>query len=408
MLIKSLEQSIKDEGRFGATFLTAFSGIIATLLLIGVLVARPEIRDFTFNWYAVMSGIGIAINFALIIFISKHKKSVETSMRYSLVLIGLVVLGVSETLLRLSANPEAALFWRELTIFSAVFTPIALLFFVFHYTGRHTLKHYVWTAISVFLCSLFIIYIGLTTDLIFVNQVDSMFYTFYGYEIDIGPLAILYFLWIVVILILSLIELIRYRRLMPSGPKHKQAQMFIYAIIFLICSTIIIEAILPAMDIVFVQLGSITGAIAALLIAYGMSLRVFFTVNPATIVNTILDTMADAVIVTDTDFTTIYSNKFAGVHLQLPEHKMIGRNVSNFLEKETFEKIKAALANYESGKEIAIIDQGEMNTDNYEQRYVDISVSKVMENAQLVGYIFSFSNSSEPKFRADFNKRQHS
>ncbi|HSW37696.1 MAG TPA: histidine kinase N-terminal 7TM domain-containing protein [Candidatus Saccharimonadales bacterium] len=405
MLIKPLDQSYKKSTRLGATFMTVFSGGVALLVLFELARLRPDLWQFHFSWYAVLSGIGVVTNLFLIRMVNRRQQSIESSIRYDVLLLGFIILGLSETFQRLSIRPEAALFWRQLTIFGAVLTPVALLVFVFYYTGRHALKHYIWAAVALLASGLLFIHIGLTTDLIYRHQISGMLHTFYGYEIAIGPLATIYFLWIQVVLILSIVELVRYRRLLPSGSKRRQAQIFIFAIIFLLVSSSIVEVILPAVNIVFLPLGSLLGTVMAAMIAYGMTLGGAFSVNPATLVANILDTMADAVIVTDTDFNVIYSNKFTAVHLQLPEYQMIGHSISEFLEEATFTKIKAALANYEPGKQIAIIDQGEMKTQNYEQRYVDISLSKVMESGQLVGYIFSFANSSEPKFRADLAAR---
>jgi PAS domain-containing protein len=405
MLIKPLDQSYRKESRLGATLITIFAATIMVVLLAQIVIFWPGVFELRFSWYAVLSGVAVLTNLALLALVIRRKESFSLSIRYILPLLGLALLGLSETMQRLSVLPEIALFWRDLTLISALLTPIAILLFVYNYTGRHRMQHYMWAAILVGITTVLLCWIGVGSNMIFVHDPTQMINTFYGYEVPLGPSAPFYFMWIQGLMLTSLIELIRYARLQPSGPKHLQAQLFIFAVGLIVITSFVVDGLLPFLNIIILPMASVFGSIAALIIAYAVALKTIFSVNPATVVNTILDTMADAVIVTDTDFTVIYSNKFTAVHLQVPEYKMVGRNMSEFLEENTYTKITKALMNYQAEKQIALIDQGEMKTDNYEQRYVDISLSKVMENAQLVGYIFSFANSSEPKFRADMEER---
>src|SRR4051812_17396716 len=117
MLVKALDQNRKEESRSGATFIVAFAVSIIIGLLLLLFKLQPDTRQFHFNPYALLPGIAVLVDVALIIFVTRRQRSVEAAVRYNLLLTCFGILGVSETFQRLSIAASGAMFWRELTIF---------------------------------------------------------------------------------------------------------------------------------------------------------------------------------------------------------------------------------------------------------------------------------------------------
>jgi signal transduction histidine kinase len=271
------------------------------------------LTDLRFNPYAVLSAITLAINLGLFIYFVRKPARTDERIWLSIFLGSLVVYAFGEMMLRLSATPHGAVFWTNVSD-PGIIVPVALFLFALTYTNQSE-RRYPGTVAVLAITSLMMVFFLGFTDLIYPRAASSMVIRPWGYDFAtnaVPPGLYLDLLWLETLTILALVRFISFRRHIRNEILRKQSLIFIWAVSIPTAVGTFTDLVLPSLDVNILPPLYITlFTVGACLFIYGIRRYQFLTISPTIFSHTILGTMQEAVVATDSKFNVMYQNPVA-------------------------------------------------------------------------------------------------
>ncbi len=350
--------------------------------------ARPASLNFRFNIFAILSMAAIISNLVAFGLITRIKERTYILMWFSIFLLSLTAWAGAEFLVRLSATPVTVIFWNHFTVIGTVFFPVALYMFSLAYTGsKRVLSPFVFSLLAA-VSALFILIDG-KTNLVLNYNVAAVKTTSWGYVVPTGPLYKAIVLWVILLSLLSLMMLFRFRRRTIEPTLRFQTRLFMIAIFVPLLGGSITDGLLPSLNkavvpTMAVMLLTITG----LIISYGILKHHFFRFTPSLVADQILNTMSEAVIGLTPQLRLSYANPGAVQMLELSVKELLNKSLSDILaDKWTSEQLNQKIFDHLRDQDSYTIDSVNIRSSSTAVITTKFSISKINTGDDPSGYL---------------------
>src|SRR3989344_4485898 len=319
--------------------------------------------DFTFNSYALLSLFALVVNTTLIYLIASQGLQVSANRWFIFVLITLVVWSATESLSRFSGNPVAADFWGSIGSLGWIF--VAPLFFGFSlsYIGKEGLISTVSKQIMLFGPAVLFLFLDWTTGLISIHDPALFEKVYYGWSSPTAPFFWAVLLWLDSLLVASVIVLVWYYRKQDYKNVRRQTLIFIVAVLILILGGSITNGLLPILKIEVFPAAVILTSVMSLLITYAMLKYRLFSINPATVVSNIVQTINEILIVTNPAHRIEFVNDAVESVLGYKKEKLVGQPFQNLVKGDWEEFKNRVMDQVYSGESVSGVELSLVSAD---------------------------------------------
>lgn len=379
----------------------AISCVIMVALLGLACSGLPGVLSFRPSYFTLIPGTGVVALLVLLVVLNTRRARLGNMFWFALYLGSVLFWGVSEFLLYLSATDEAAVFWRSFTGVASTFAPLTMFFFVLGLTHPKSLERKIipWLV----LCSATMVFLNIfwATNLIVDHSTTSVLHLFYGRELNFTQAGgLIYIAWLLGMFAVIAVMLVKHFRNQKEAIKRRQIRFFLWGTFIFVGGTMVFDVTLPlAFGIETIPpFGMLLAAVMAVFYGYGLLRYNLFALNPATVAPNILQTMAEAVIVTDPAYRIIFSN--------LQSERLLGDTVHGLAGAALYTSFKASdWQNIRQSVEAGVAAQQRVNLDDIALvhgrqtlAYVDVSVSQVMDDdGKLAGVVWVMNDISNLK-----------
>ncbi len=220
-------------------------------------------------------------------------------------------------------------FWcRYCVNLGVVFIPANIYFFSVSMTK--TLNINKWRVSLSYLVSSFL-YLTVIKSNYFVTGFKKYYWGWYS---QFGPASFIYLIFFFIVLLLSVKSFLSALKKLPPGTERNRVK---YVFIGLALANLGSIDILPGYGILVYPLGCVFIFIFAILIAFAIVKYKLMVMTPALAADTIIDTMADSLVVFSLEGNILMVNRVTGEFLGYKQEELIGRPVNIlFAEKDLF------------------------------------------------------------------------
>ena len=383
----------------GSKLIPILSVIFFISLAAGTILNKDLNLQFRFSPLVLIPLASIATNTLLLLTITRRRKHIKSILWFGIFLICNLFWALADLTTFLAANRETGLFARSFVLVPALIGVSAVIIF-FSDTTRTEDDAPIGPRILMLINALFYFVIALGTNVIFSRDPSTLITRSWGYEINVGPYSILYLLWTQIMLLLVLWIVIKHYRSTKEGAKKRQAKIFLISVLFPVLGTTAVNLVPAIIGVSIIPLDSLFVTCMAVIMAYGINKYQLFTINPTQISNNILQTMAEAVVVTDLNFSIQYANQNAIKLLNLSEPvSSVNQGISEFFNEEDLKSVQEAVKKTTSAKD----DSVELSAINIKAKKsgnitpVDVSMSSIRaegRRSSAAGYVFVISDIS--------------
>ncbi len=246
---------------------------------------------------------------------------------------------------RQASDYRTALLWMKAGSFWTFSLPF-LLHFVLVFTGKwRTIKRKRLYITIIYLPALVIALIDLFTNWL----TAGMEYKWWGwrYVVAESPVTYVVYLWVVVLLLLSMSLCVRYYFQTTDFIQKKRAKYVLLGFSFYLISSLVTDSVFPALNIDFPEMTSLAFLAEAAFIGYAVWRYKLFVLSPATAAESIVSTMADALFLLGPDGTIQRVNRAANEFLGYREDELIGQPFEVVIAQDESEisKYRGAIRN---------------------------------------------------------------
>ena len=319
--------------------------------------------DFTFNSYALLSLFALVVNTTLIYLIASQGLQVSANRWFIFVLITLVVWSATESLSRFSGNPVAADFWGSIGSLGWIFVAPLFFGFTLSYIGKEGLISTVSRQIMLFGPAVLFLFLDWTTGLISIHDPALFEKVYYGWSSPTAPFFWAVLLWLDSLLVASVIVLVWYYRKQDYKNVRRQTLIFIVAVLIPILGGSITNGLLPILKIEVFPAAVILTSVMSLLITYAMLKYRLFSINPATVVSNIVQTINEILIVTNPAHRIEFVNDAVESVLGYKKEKLVGQPFQNLVKGDWEEFKNRVMDQVYSGESVSGVELSLVSAD---------------------------------------------
>ena len=319
--------------------------------------------DFTFNSYALLSLFALVVNTTLIYLIASQGLQVSANRWFIFVLITLVVWSATESLSRFSGNPVAADFWGSIGSLGWIFVAPLFFGFTLSYIGKEGLISTVSKQIMLFGPAVLFLFLDWTTGLISIHDPALFEKVYYGWSSPTAPFFWAVLLWLDSLLVASVIVLVWYYRKQDYKNVRRQTLIFIVAVLIPILGGSITNGLLPILKIEVFPAAVILTSVMSLLITYAMLKYRLFSINPATVVSNIVQTINEILIVTNPAHRIEFVNDAVESVLGYKKEKLVGQPFQNLVKGDWEEFKNRVMDQVYSGESVSGVELSLVSAD---------------------------------------------
>jgi len=378
------------------------ASIVAVAVLVRVIVPIvPEAFNLQFNPYALISLSGLLLDLTLYNLLIRRTSHSDATIWFALFIgFGMLWSG-SEALERMATSPVGAMYWGDIVSGITVFLPTWFYLFVRHYTNRTRVKIHFWIPASI-ICLSGAMAALLSGNNVFVLPVASERMP-WGYVSPSSIVEVVFIAWAALLTLSAIVKLVGFFLSSTSIQDRRQSMIFIVAATMVLVVSALTEVLLPMIGIESIPpLGVLSNALLALSVIIGITRYGSFTVGIDEIAETVLSTMADGVIVTDSNYRVVYSNNKSGELLNGRGDSLLGSDLTVAYGKS----LEISRPKWEADLKV----QGTANVEDLEigstENPVTVNLQVTLLKAAQPGYIFVFNDVSELKRASDDVKKQ--
>ena len=319
--------------------------------------------DFTFNSYALLSLFALVVNTTLIYLIASQGLQVSANRWFIFVLITLVVWSATESLSRFSGNPVAADFWGSIGSLGWIFVAPLFFGFTLSYIGKEGLISTVSKQIMLFGPAVLFLFLDWTTGLISIHDPALFEKVYYGWSSPTAPFFWTVLLWLDSLLLASVIVLVWYYRKQDDKNVRRQTLIFIAAVLLPIVGGSITNGLLPILNIEVFPAAVILTSVMSLLITYAMLKYRLFSINPATVVSNIVQTINEVLIVTNPAHRIEFVNDAVESVLGYKKEKLVKQPFQNLVKGDWEEFKNRVMDQVYSGESVSGVELSLVSAD---------------------------------------------
>ncbi len=362
----------------------------ATVVFTVLATNRPEAFLWRYNPYAILSGAGLLSNFILLIVLTRLRTQTSSIFLFSFFLYGLMFYAGGEFFQRLSATPQGALFWSQISASGRVALPLLFFFYTLSHLKKDRLlrnQNFIFLHVSF---ALFFVYLIIATRTLLFNDVSHMTAEAWGFYNPIAPYFWVFVIWLELLFISGVVLLLQRYYASHNHDERQQLLIICLSILIPLIGGTITEGILPILGHDVLPLAMLFTTISAFMVTYAMDRYSLFLFNPATLATNILETMRESVLALDVNYTIQYTNRRAEELLQVKDSELLGTSFKNlFASLEKNEELLTSMGekSFTESKETKIIAR--------DGTYIPVSLSAAQfmnDMGQVSGYIVAITD----------------
>jgi len=328
--------------------------------------------DFTLNPYALLSLLGLATNVIVVYLIATSGYQLLTNRIYIIEQIAMILWSGSETLVRLSANPQAANFWYLIGAPGWLLMSPLFLSFVIAYVGKEKFLSSINNMILLFSPGFLLLFFAWRTNLL-VNPDPLMAkYTYWGWDIFKLPLFGIFMIWLDTLYIISLVLLIKFRSKIEDPIKLKQTTLIILGILSPVIIGSFTNGFLPVLKFEIIPLAVPLTTIMSATISYAILRYKLFVINPAMVVANIVETMNEILIVFNPDHYIEFVNNAVERVLGFKKQEITGKHLRKLVGVDWHDFEKKVLEPMDRGEEVTEV---EVNLETTSKQKIPVNFS---------------------------------
>ncbi len=394
------EMAVRTKDRVGLLqwLAIALAIVVTVVMFSGVKSSDIDLHafEFSYNPFAWLSLAAVVANLALLVVVSRVKARTDDLVWLSLYIACLLIWSVAEFFTRISATPDASLFWWPVSTLPSFFAPVTLFMFVLAYTRPRHARH-TWTIVSLFTTASMLVFFDLRTSLINHYNVLEIVPTPWNGAVTTGSYYGVTLIWILGLTGLSVSMLVRFYRRTLEPTLKRQARLFLIALLVPVVIGAVTDGLLPAIgDFNVLPVAMLLTAVEGGIITYGILRYRFLTLSPQLIATNILETINEAVIGVKPDLTVMYANKGAEQLLGYKLTQFSKLQFTNFLSQEwNIQELKKVLFGMERGVGANEFNSIDLVTATGTIVTAKLSVSPVVEDGELEGHLVVMTDVSQ-------------
>ena len=366
--------------------ISATSLLLVLLLTATYTYTHPSsLFNLQFNGYAMISLISFFIYLMIFWKVIYGKYKADEVKWYLVYVFGGLVFSFSEFLWRSSTHRLGALLWSQINLVGAALIPVGFIMFVIAYSNekKYSKEYIIFPVLLAWGAVAFYTGFGRVLD---VSNLSKFILRPWGwFNNDIIGYDY-YLVWFLVLFTSGLYILYKVYQQSTNEYIKKQSFWFLLSFSIPLILGLFTDGLLPALNVyVLPPLGSVFGTLAVYLTFYGLKKYSFFQITPELFSDNVLDTMSEAVIVTDKDFKIESINNEAKRILALNQGDYKNHHLTDFFNATVWQKITNIINNTE--QQVTIGDIKLANQDNH-LIPVRVRATELYENNNFLAFVF--------------------
>lgn len=390
----SIEKALRTKGWQLSTIdqLLVWAVALFTLaLLLHINIHEPSLFTFHINAYAWLSALGVLANIGLLLALILRSGNEQARMWYAVNVSGSMIWGIGEMFERLSTSAPQALFWAHVSAIGLVLIPTGFYMFSRYYATQHAGQRDILVPVILILITC-LFAVMMISDQTLHNLGNDL--SPWGYAFPQSPLLPLLSVWEAVILGLGLLRFIRHFRNSTRPDQRAQSAIIIAAVSFGLLSTLLTDEIPRRFGLNILPLGVFYQTITACVIIYAIFRYDTFAVDFAMVAADILDTLSEAVVVTDETFRIRLANRRALELTGYNQETMYGTPIKHIFGDD-FTQHRIAIEEKLTDQSTSQIGEGLLKNKDGTTLSVNLSVAKL--TGSYPAYLFALSDISQVK-----------
>lgn len=332
------------------------------------------------NIYFIITALSLLMFIALMVVVAVSARPSPTIRWLQTFMAGATLSSVNAIGLYFTQNQSTYERVNNLIPLYVVILGISFIYFSFNYIGRSAWQRKAILWIPLWSTAVLLLYFGWTTDLIISYHFAEAELKPWGFvNLEAAPYEILTNLWIVLCFLVAITAILwHYLRLQP-GEQKKQTLIIILGLALPFVIAIINVGILPLVNIHIMPVFMITNLVMALTLSYALLKYGATTLDPAAILDNIVQTMENAAIGLNEELRVIFVNKATSVLLGYKDKDLLGKSIERLVPPDILE----ALQKHRSRKSAAPTDSYTFQTtvthQNGSKMAVNLSISMYYE-----------------------------
>ena len=290
------------------------------------------------NFYAILPLLSFIANIFLGFYVIYNNPKNKLNKLYAFFTFSLALWSIGSFFTFISATPELALIWDKVATIGSSTNSAFLLHFFFVFTEKKVIKKKI-NIVFLYLPVFFFGFINLFTDFIAIFAKPA----YWGYEMVPGKLFYPLAFYVATYAIIGLFLCYKFIIKTISVNKKIQAKFLIVGIGIPVVGGIVTQVLLPFFNITIIPLTSTLTTVTAIIIAYAIMKYGLLTISTGMAADIIMRAMADYIIVINGNQIITLANTPIIKRLEQTKEEIIGRPLSEILNKS--EKLMAKLAN---------------------------------------------------------------
>ena len=379
---------IRSQGAFLSVTTLGFV-LLSTVISVN---NSPELFQFRFNSYALLSGLSVVISLVLLLALILRRGYVQARIWFGIEIIGVLLVGLGEVMVMISTSPQQVIYWANMAYIGVALIPIGIFMFVYHFVGDSSKSTDILAPLSLMAGGGLLLFFALISPSLELIESSK---GFWGYSIPLTTPFITLVLWLGVVMAACIFKLIIYRRTSRTDSLKHQMDLIIIGSLISVFGCLGFDVIPRALGWqifpvgIFFQLAIPAAVIYAI---YKYDAFAFeFTSNG----NDILDTLSEAVIVTDKKFNIVSINNYGLRLTGYESERILGRPLNRLFEPAKFRSIINKLLYAPSKQSVLIINDVEINNSSGVKSTVNLTVTELKGGEPA--FVFVLTNISELK-----------
>ncbi len=389
-----MSEKVAQKNKNYSFFSTAIILLVAVTVTIPFLIQSKTVMpiyEFKFNPFVLLTALGLIANLIVVVLLFRRQKKTFDSLWLVAASSAVFLFAMAEFFQRLSANPNAAVFWAQLGGIGVSFGSAFYFLFAVNYTNPENPNAFMTSAVII--GAAIISFFHANGSLYFKTDSASIIAHPWGFNNNTGPAFISNFLWFTTLTIIAVVLIFKYRHHTKNKIIRSQATIFGVGIATPLIGGIIFDSLLPVLGITALPpMGVTFFTVTGILMVIGIWKYRVFELSPTILSQNILTTMSEAVVVTNNDLGIEYVNAEAEKLFESDSTKLYSHQVSDVLSNS--QRLNELRNNVINGDTMGTIEPIEdMTIENGQgKRYLRILASPISRNKQVEGFIFVISD----------------
>jgi PAS domain S-box-containing protein len=371
-------------------------GVLLVALIIGFIHANTLNLSFSLSYLALIPIFSVLANLYLLISLARKKSNIKSIVWLCIFLVTMIFWSIADIAAFLAATPETGMIARYPIGIPAIIGALSLYIFIKDLTSDKDPNPRIGLKSFMFFVGLSYLTVHNFTNLFINKDLGSLIERSWGWEVTVGKLSFLYFLYAQIFLILGIVMLVRFYRTRKLSQEKRQAKIFLVGLVIPIVGTSVTNVLPSLLNLpFFIPIDSLYQTFMAIVLVYGLNKYQIFVLSPTQISENILETMSESVVVTNNELKVHYLNRSAMEMLNYDNQKAQGEAyIESFISEDDFFEIQRYITKKEvinnkkkfTGIEVIAKKTGVVTP-------VEISLSSLLgDDGKNVGYVFVFAN----------------